>query len=161
MWKTWKFTLWKVRSVNDALRHFSFRHSLSTRTSDCVKLFDLHVETSISASPPTTSSSSSSTSASVIASASHTSSTSRSGSPTGHGSPLLTTLFSGASRGKRDTGTTVTVTPTTDSVTAWDEMMSSSRMTLLSERFAFKFEEHGSYIVDLKYFSLTSYFLKF
>ena len=112
--------------------HF-FVSLLRRKISENVKPADSYPDTPTLSTPPTTSTSSSSTSAAVPASVSHTppSSIGPSAPPTGLSSPPSPAIFfSRASKGEGETAARIT-----DSVSAWDELMSSSRMTLFSDTF--------------------------
>ena len=115
---------------------FFFAFLFLRKISDSVNPSDLFTETLTSATSPTLCTSSFSTSAPLSASLSHTSlsSTNRSGSSIGNSSPLFPTVFSqGASMWRGETAVSLTLKPTTDPVSAWDELMSASRMTLFSD----------------------------
>ena len=107
-----------------ASSQFSFQHSIS----ESVSPSDSYPETPTSSMPPTTSTSSSTTSASLPASVLQTSPSSTGSSGPPYDSPANFSSGALKSEGK-------TATRTTDSVSAWDELMSSSRKTLFSSSF--------------------------
>ena len=117
------------------------------RISESVKPSDSNPETPTLSKPPTTSTSLSSTSASLPASVSHTpvSSNAPSGPSTGLYLPLSNNfLFRDIKR--------KTAARTTDSVSAWDELMSSTRMTLFLEMLRIEIRRTwltGYYMVEL------------
>ena len=148
--------MWKVRGVNHDFGHSSLGQSLPCKNSDSVKASSVprganfthaakYIEVLVLPS------------ASVTTSVTRTSSIGHFGRATGLSLPLFPTYSAGASSGKRETANSATISPTTDSVSAWDQLMSLNRMIVLSEIFHSQIQGlwlTGFHMVDLKISSL-------
>ena len=146
MLKFLKLTFWKFRGVNNTLRHSLFRESPPAKDRCHCESFrfaprDSHIRNTTNNMDVLIF---------QIRFVSHASfpSIGRSRSPTGISPPLSRNVCSsGASKAKREMVASVAAALTTDSVSSWVELISSSRMTLFSDTLSCICKESGYYMV--------------